>query len=114
LYCTVSTFTIFSTYFITLYICIHEFKWDNSFDFEIAFHIENKSTHCTYNLTGDLPHFCSGVAATRFRLVILNINHSKAILRRFYDIVREQSWKIEFNEMAAIKPKSSTVEVTVN
>ena len=82
---------------------------DNSFDFEIGFHIENKSTHCTYNLTGDLPTFCSGVAATRFRLVILNINHSKAILRSFCDMVSgEKSGKIELNEMAVIKPKSST------
>jgi hypothetical protein len=53
--------------------------------------------------------------AARFRFVILNINHSKAILKSFCDMVSgEKSGKIELNEMDVINPKSSTIAVIVN
>ncbi len=52
---------------------------------------------------------------TSFRFVILKINHSKAILRRFCDIVSgKKSGGIELNKIAIIKPKNRIIEVLVN
>jgi hypothetical protein len=84
-------------------------------DFKIELHIENESNTLHIKPNCGFAQFLFRRDGYRFRFVILNINHSKAILRRFCDMVSEEkSGKIELNEMDVINPKSSTVEVIAN
>ena len=84
-------------------------------DFKIELHIENESNTLHIKPNCGFAQFLFRRDGYRFRFVILNINHSKAILRRFCDMVSEEkSGKIELNKMAIIKPKNRMIEVIVN